>query len=319
LLDFNKVHPCFEIGGILVEHQKRPYGFHRALVVGTARNASSNIVSDLLRIVDSLEVVIPTFGFVVESDSDDGTVNLLENLSNRDSRIRFISLGHLTPQFPDRIKRLRHCRNAYVQEIRENPDYADCDLVIVADLDGINTKINTNYLECALSSEVQWDVMAANQSARYYDILALRHPLWSPNNWLMEAEWFTPFLGEKAAKRHSMSDRMIRIPSDLPPIQVDSAFGGLCIYKRWVFDGCDYSEDVAEAADEIDHVTLHRKVREANGRVFIHPGLINSNWTAHSLNGSPFVQISKFLAHTLPFRFLLPILRKISLYVANRT
>jgi hypothetical protein len=303
----------------LVKHQKRPYGFHQALVVGTARNASSNIVTDLLRIVDSLDVIIPTFGFVVESDSGDETVNLLENLSKRDSRIRFISLGHLTPQFPDRIKRLRHCRNAYVQEIRENPDYADCDLVIVADLDGINTKINSKYLERALSSEVQWDVMAANQSARYYDILALRHPIWSPNNWLTEAEWFTPFLGEKAAKRHSMSDRMIRIPSDLPPIQVDSAFGGLCIYKRWVFDGCDYSEDVAEAADEIDHVTLNRKVREANGRIFIHPGLINSKWTAHSLNGSPFVQISKYLAHTLPFRFLLPILRKISLYVANRT
>jgi len=307
------------MGRILAKYQKRSYGFHRALVVGTARNASDNIVTDLLRIVNSLEIIVPTFGFVVESDSDDTTVSMLEDLSKRDSRIRFISLGQVTPQIPDRIARLRHCRNEYVREIRENPDYAECDLIIVADLDGINTKINTKYLERALSSEVQWDAMAANQSARYYDILALRHPLWSPNNWLMEAEWLEPFLGEKAAKRHSMADRMIRIPTNLPPIQVDSAFGGLCIYKRWIFDECDYSEDTSEAADEIDHVTLHRKARMAMGRIFIHPGLINSNWTAHGLNGSPFIRISKSLAHTLPFRFLLPTLRKISLLIAKRT
>ena len=303
----------------MTKYPKRSYGFHQALVVGTARNASANIVADLLRIVNSLDIIVPTFGFVVESDSDDATVSLLNDLSKRDSRIRFISLGQVAPQIPDRIARLRHCRNVYVREIRENPDYKDCDLVIVADLDGINIKISTKYLERALSSEFQWDAMAANQSARYYDILALRHPLWSPNNWLMESEWLEPFLGEKAAKRHSMADRMIRIPSKLPPIQVDSAFGGLCIYKRWIFEECDYSEDTPEAADEIDHVTLHRKARMARGRIFIHPGLINSNWTAHSLNGPPFIRISKSLAHTLPFRFFLPILRKTLLIIAKRT
>jgi hypothetical protein len=129
------------MGRILAKYQKRSYGFHRALVVGTARNASDNIVTDLLRIVNSLEIIVPTFGFVVESDSDDTTVSMLEDLSKRDSRIRFISLGQVTPQIPDRIARLRHCRNEYVREIRENPDYAECDLIIVADLDGINTKI----------------------------------------------------------------------------------------------------------------------------------------------------------------------------------
>ncbi|MBI3429126.1 MAG: hypothetical protein HY050_03525 [Actinobacteria bacterium] len=300
-----------------MRNQARPLGFRRGLVVGTVRNASNNVTADLLRIVDSLDAIVPTSGFVVESDSDDTTVRLLSELASKDSRIRFVSLGQVSPQIPDRIARLRHCRNAYVREIRENPEYKDCDLVIVADLDGINTKISTQYLERALSSEVQWDAMAANQSARYYDILALRHPLWSPNNWLMEAEWLRPFLGEKVASRHSLADRMIRIPSDLPPILVDSAFGGLCVYRRWIFDECDYSEDIPEAADEIDHVTLHRKARLAGGKIYIHPGLINSNWTAHSLNGSPFIRISKSFAHTLPFRFLLPILRKISLFAAK--
>jgi hypothetical protein len=303
----------------LKKRQEQSFGFHRALVVGTARNASRNIGADLLRIVNSLEAILPTSAFVVESDSEDNTVSVLNTLSKADQRVRFTSLGHVAPLIPDRIARLRFCRNAYVREIRENPNYRNCDLIVVADLDGINTKIKTDYLALALSSDISWDVLAANQSARYYDILALRHSLWSPNNWLTESQWLTPFLGEKSANRHSMVDRMIHIPPNLPPIQVDSAFGGLCIYRRWIFDSCDYTEDVPEAADEIDHVTLHRKARGAGAKLFIHPGLINSNWTAHSLNGSSFIRLLKTISHSLPFRVFLPILRKLSVLATRRT
>ena len=306
------------MGKVLDNDRETTYGFHRALVVGTARNASKNIKSDLLRIINSLDAILPTSGFVVESDSDDTTVAVLATLASEDSRIRFISLGNVSSKIPDRIARLRHCRNAYIQEIHENPSYRDCDLIVVADLDGINTKINTGHFELALSSTVKWDVISANQSARYYDILALRHPLWSPNNWITEKEWLTPFLGAKKAKEHSMADRMIRIPSQLPPIEVDSAFGGLSLLRRWTFERCDYSEDTLESADEIDHVTLNRKIRAEGGRIFIHPGFINSNWTAHSLNGSKFITGLKSISHLFPFRYLLPLLRKISNLIAAR-
>lgn len=294
------------------------YGFQQALVVGTVRNASRNAISDILRVVNSLDSILPTFAFVVESDSEDETVDLLQSLSKRDRRIRYVSLGNVAPSIPDRIARLRHCRNVYVQEIRENPNYQDCDLVIVADLDGINTKISTKYMENALNTVINWDALAANQRARYYDILALRHPLWSPNNWLSESEWFKPFLGEKGARRHSMADRMIRIPSNLAPIEVDSAFGGLCIYQRWVFEKCDYSEDVPGAIDENEHVTLNRKARDFGAKIYIHPGLINAKWTAHSLSGPPLMRLLKSISRNYPFTLLLPILRRLSLLVARR-
>ena len=302
-----------------MENEREPvYGFSRALVVGTARNASKNIVTDLLRIVNSLDAIMPTLGFVVESDSEDRTAVALKELAFVDKRIRFISLGQVALTIPDRIARLRHCRNAYIQEIRNNKLYKDCDLIVVADLDGINTKIKTKHFELALNSTVHWDVIAANQSARYYDILALRHPLWSPNNWITEMEWFTPFLGSKKAKVHSMADRMLRIPADLPPIEVDSAFGGLSIHRRWTLENFDYSEDSLEAADEIDHVTLNRKIREAGGRIFIHPGLINSNWTAHSLNGSRSITALKSVSQLFPFRYFLPLLRRVLIFVSTR-
>ncbi len=298
--------------------QEPIYGFRRALVVGTVRNASKNIKGDLLRIVDSLDALLPTLGFVVESDSEDDTALLLRELALADNRIRFKSLGNIAPSIPDRIARLRHCRNEYVQEIRENHLYKDCDLIVVADLDGINTKINTHYFKVALKSEIRWDVMAANQSARYYDILALRHPLWSPNNWMTERDWLTPFLGSKKATVHSMSDRMLHIPTNLPPIEVHSAFGGLSLLRRWTLENFNYSEDSLEAADEIDHVTLNRKIRAAGGRIFIHPGLINANWTAHSLNGSRLIMLLKSISQFIPFRYFLPLLRKILIFVSAR-
>ena len=305
-------------GEKLNNKDERYYGFHRALVVGTARNASKHIEDDLLRVVNSLNEILPTIGFVVESDSEDDTIAVLEKLSNIDSRIRYTTLGKLSTNFPNRILRLRHCRNAYIYEIRNNPEYKNCDLIVVADLDGINTKINSSSFEVALNSSFDWDVLTANQMARYYDILALRHPLWSPSNWLLEEQWYANFVGKRKAKVHSMSDRMIRIPKETPPFEVQSAFGGLALYKRWVFENTDYSEDCIEAQDEIDHVTLHRKVRAAGGKIFIHPSLINSNWTNHSLNGSRFIRSFKWIFHIFPLNLMLPFLRKISISVADR-
>jgi hypothetical protein len=189
--------------------------------------------------------------------------------------------------------------------------YKEVDLIIAADLDGINTQINSNVLKLALNSDLNWDALAANQSARYYDIYALRHQLWSPNDWASEADWLKPFVGEKTAKRHAMTDRMIHIDPTLQPIPVDSAFGGLCVYRRWVFDRFDYTEDRNSALNENEHVTIHRKLRAAGGEIYIHPGLINSKWTTHSLGARPIIRVLNSIAQVFPLNLFLPVLRKL--------
>lgn len=292
--------------------------FQHALIVGTIRNGSISVVADLLRIMNALEEIVPTSSFVVESDSEDNTVQQLANLVEIDSRVHFLSLGRISKEFPDRIARLRYCRNAYINEIRQNPKYQSCDLIVVADLDGINTKISSQVFREVLSSHIEWDALAANQSARYYDLAALRHPLWSPNNFFQEREWMMTFLGKTASFRHSIRDRMIRIPPEHPPISVESAFGGLCIYRRWVFEKCDYSEDELQLQDDIDHVTLNRKIRSFGGKVFIHPALINAKWTVHSLDGTQLIRCLKTLTHILPLNFAVPIFRKLMLFTAKR-
>jgi hypothetical protein len=260
--------------------------FSKALVVGTVRNAQKNVIPDIQRIMSALEDIYPTLGFVVESDSSDETIENLSKHAETEERFSFISLGKIEPEIPDRIDRLRYCRNEYVKVIRSDARYRDCDLIVVADLDGINTKIKASSFITALKTEISWDVLTANQAAPYYDILALRHPMWSPNSWLLEYNWLKPIIGESKALRHALSDRMIKIPTSTPPIEVDSAFGGLGLYKRWIFEEFDYSKDIQESNFEIDHVTLHRKAKNSGARIFIHPELVNASWTSHSRNGA---------------------------------
>jgi hypothetical protein len=292
--------------------------FRRALVVGTVRNASKFVASDISRIIQALDPIIPTVAFIVESDSSDKTIEKLTALSAKDSRVQFVSLGNLEPLFPERLERLKHCRNVYLEQIRNNPIYRECDLVIVADLDGINTAITQDKIRLALATKVKWDVLAANQSGPYYDILALRHPFWSPNSFIQEMEWLDPFLGKKAAWRHSLGDRMIKISPSHPLIEVDSAFGGLCIYRRWVLEKFDYSNDSPSAAAETDHVILNRKAKAYGAKIYIHPGLINSKWTTHSLDAIPIIRFSKSVVHLFPLRVFLPILRRLTIWVGTR-
>lgn len=291
--------------------------FRQALVVGTARNSSQHISRDLLRIVSALDQIVPTSAFVVESDSSDATSNVLKSMAENDSRIRFASLGNIEPEISDRIARIRYCRNFYVKEIRNNPLYKNCDLIIVADLDGINTSISDMNFRKALTSDFEWDVLAANQSTRYYDILALRHPYWSPNNCLLEAEWLTPFMGKDMAWQHAVGDRMLRIPHNASPIAVDSAFGGLCIYKRWIFENFDYTEEVSNTTGECEHVTLHYKAKNSGAKIFIHPGLINAKWTEHSLSGSKRVRRVNRIANLFPINIFLPVFRLVTKLVVR--
>ena len=260
--------------------------FKKAVIVGTVRNAERNVCNDVRRIIGAFENHLEVLCLVVESDSSDKTLEELDKYSKVENRFSYITLGDVAPEIPDRIERLRHCRNVYVEAIRNESRYSDADLIIVADLDGINKEINAKAVFEALHCQADWDMLGANQRAKYYDILALRHETWSPKNWLVEYDWLKGFVGEHKAKRHSLSDRMIRIPRHSDPILVDSAFGGLSIYKRWVFDISDYSRDNPESLNEIDHVTFNRKARNHGAKIYVFPKLINANWTIHSLNGT---------------------------------
>jgi len=220
-----------------------------------------------------------------------------------------MSIRIQTPQGARDNPELRAIRNIYVQAIRENPKYANCELVVVVDLDGSNKAITESAFRIALDSAFQWDALAANQTGKYRDIESLRHEFWAPNNSIDEFRWFRFFINEKKAWEKAVKKKQIKISTRNPPISVDSAFGGLCIYKRWIFEKFDYSHYDKLANSENSHVTLNRKAKAGGARIFIHPALINSKGRHLHFFQEEMIRRLKRSAHSLPFVYFLPFLR----------
>ena len=256
----------------------------KIVVVGTIRNGAKAIRNEIQSLKRILEPLAEVFFFVVESDSSDDTPKILDNISKEITNFSYKSLGKLESKIPNRIERLIFCRNIYVREIRESLTFQEADFVIVVDLDGVNKKLNTKEIHFSLSRKVTWAALSANQSGKYYDLLALRHKYWCPNNVFDEYHWLREMMYWKKAKKRAIYEKMYRIPRNMGLIPVDSAFGGFAIYRTHYLLNYDYSRLPRDESSDIDHVILNRRIVESGGRIYIDSQLINTGWTRHSLS-----------------------------------
>ena len=72
------------------------------------------------------------------------------------------------------------------------------------------------------------------------------------------------------------------IKKDNDWIEVESAYGGAALYKIHVLLRFDYSKIFD--SNEADSVTLHRKLLQSGGSIFINPRFINSHFNTYNLN-----------------------------------
>lgn len=269
------------------------------LVVGTVSNVSKSINQEIYRIKKALSDVRKVSFYLVESDSTDSTVHELSLLKLALDNFDFLSLGSLKETIPDRLDRIRFCRNKYIDFIRscERDNYPE--YTIVADLDGMNTAISKIGVRSCFK-RLDWDVVTANQTFGYYDILALRKDSWQEVDWTEEYESakeslvfnitnhfkvmrkFRRFMHLDRLKHKLLYSKMKRIKKNSSWISVNSAFGGLAIYKTEIFHKYDYEKEFHSF--ETDHVSLNRKIVRGGGRIFINPMLINTHFNEYNFN-----------------------------------
>lgn len=267
------------------------------ILVGTVSNVERNIVSDLRRVMKALSGMKLVKIILIESDSKDSTRLILSQLQEEIENLIVISLGDLIERLPNRIERIRFCRQRYVLEVRRLIAQSPTDLVAVADLDGMNSKLNAvSVASCFIRDD--WDVVTANQKFGYYDLLALRHPTWCPDDIMKLLSQKQQELRLQLATRRRNLNRILvrakfdsirkdviyskmhRIRSDSPWIEVESAFGGFAFYKSWIFQELDYEPAISES----EHVSFHRKIRERSGKIYINPALINNHVNTYNIN-----------------------------------
>ena len=204
-----------------------------AVFTGVARDCASHlpgVLENLGRFAAAYRAA--SFLFVV-SDSKDDTRAILERWLTDGRRGRVIDLGALEARLTRRTERIAFARNTGLDEIAHGED-AGHDHLVVADLDDVLAQpVDVDAFARAaawLDADPAHAGVMANATPRYYDVWALRHERWCPDDCCIR---LGPLADEtfEAAKFREVFTRQIEIPPSLPPIAVRSAFGGLAIYR----------------------------------------------------------------------------------------
>lgn len=254
------------------------------LVVGVARNCAKTLRRTYRTIEQAFSGFQRRHWFLVESDSSDATIDTLQQLESLSPKFKFAALGNLREVISSRTERIAHCRNVYLDEIRARQDLAEDSIIAVADLDGINDLLNRTAVESCFARD-DWSVCTANQSGPYYDIYALRHPTWCPDDWWKQHD-FARDLGvtEHESIRFACHSKMLEIPRTAPWIPVQSAFGGFALYRSHVLrrSPAKYVGVDENGVGICEHVPLHLSLAAAGEQIFINPQMINAKYTEHT-------------------------------------
>lgn len=254
---------------------RKPLADSNVLVLGTLRDVgvlglkTIKVLSRAFRTARSLSFLL------VESDSQDDSCGLIANYIKANAMGELYRLGDIRDSIPKRTERIAHCRNYYLDLIRQ-PKYSEIDYFCIADLDGVNKHLQPNSIESCWSMSVDWDVVTANQLGRYYDIWALRSPSWCEGDCWVAYKEMLSYTSPMQAFASAVKSKYIVIKEDAGPILTSSSFGGLAIYNSCLRDGDFLYSGVSENGDEVcEHVSLNNAISSLGGKIYINPRLIN--------------------------------------------
>ena len=244
------------------------------LIVGTIRNCQRQIFQTIKCLDKGLHFANKIEYFFIESDSDDRTLDSLKKLSREKKNFRYKSFGKLKTKLPIHTQRLAFCRNRYLEEFKRKKNYW-VEYLIVVDTDGVCKNLNSQVIKKCIS-EKGWSAYTANVKGAYYDIWALRHDIWSPNDcWQASKEEIKIGLSRFESESKNVYSRMIKIKSSKKIIAVDSAFGGLAIYKKLnIPDNAKYIGLSRNGEKICEHISFHNAIRKNQGLIFINPKLV---------------------------------------------
>lgn len=239
----------------------------KLLVVGTARNienAWTNTVTCLQRCFDSVD---DYQCIIIESNSNDNTIQILTKWASEDARRTVINMGHLAEG--SRTRRIAQCRNEYMKTVNTT----DAVYTLVVDLDSslnIEPGFKAQLESCFIRDD--WDAIASNRRGRYYDIWALRSTAMGCtfDCWTEIQKPIPPRISILQRAVPSAAYQCIGRFQTVIPVQAEwipceSAFGGMVLYKTSAIRNRVYNGDIT-----CEHVAFNNGLR-----MFINPNFIS--------------------------------------------
>jgi len=271
----------------------------RIVFAGCVRDCAEHLPA-VLNNLAAIAALFDEAAFVfAENDSKDNTVAILHDWATRHLGVTVIQLHGLTDE-PTRGLRLEMARNAYVAFIRQDAALSQYDWLVVVDMDEPNkppVDIDTVRRAFAfLAAEPNRVAGFANQTGIYYDVWTLRHPKLMPGD-AWEAVFDHKFRHRCTAEEAfdaAFRPHIYRIAPSRSPVEVNSAFGGLGIYKLPAvlrnphpYRGSkakilrNSKETRAYRWQVCEHVHFNEGLRLEGGRLYILPFLINCDTSGY--------------------------------------
>jgi GT2 family glycosyltransferase len=273
------------------------------IFIGALCRDASPYLADFQSFLSSLKYHASSYSVVVvQNDSSDKSHEKLQLIASKfQPFFDYICPGSLDSEFPERTDRLAFCRNLLLSRFRELGGSCVYDLVLMLDISSETSDITPQSINYALrTAPLDWAVLTANHSFLYYDIWALRHPMWCPSDVISDYHNSRLIYGDYIARLFSMGSRQIHIPPTLPPFLVESAFAGAAIYKAKYLDSITYSGADCYGNIICEHVEFHENIRANGGAIYIHPGFIVShNISEHTFFSIDWITFNWIFASTI--------------------
>jgi hypothetical protein len=235
----------------------------KVAIVGLARDLAGILPLSIRRIQETVRHFAGWKAFVVENDSTDGTKDLLQRWAMDDPLHVIVEMSdngrpHLRGFEPARTVAMADYRNRCREMVRKH--YPEADYVLVVDLDawggwsihgvinGIGWHQRLPKAGCLASASLfkhSGTLIDGKAPWAHYDNWAYRSPGWAPRI----GPWFTFWLP----------------PPGAPPVECNSAFGGLGIYKTQPYLEAEYS------GEDCEHVPFHRRMKEKGWSIHLNP------------------------------------------------
>lgn len=230
-------------------------------IIGLARNIEHKINHIIDKLVDLGSIASSYKIIVFENDSTDNTKNLLNNKANKNKNIIILSENNNRPQFGpvkdrDRTNALAEYRNKLKDYVSQH--LKEYDFTIVTDMDFVDFSTEGCYNSFGWFAQLseQIDAISGNSFEFKYVTSEKQKSLWNYDSWAFRMNWWNEIPNYYSMTYYNMLwFGFFIMPPGLMPIPVNSAFGGMTIYKNEYFINADYG------GEDCEHAVFHYNLK----------------------------------------------------------
>jgi hypothetical protein len=240
---------------------------YSVIFAGAIKNGEKYIKNNLDNI-DKCGKKFKNYAVIIyENDSSDNTIEILN--ANKKENYHYIFEKNVNINL--RTDTIAHARNSLLNKANILNKDNSYDFLVMLDLDDVtNSGKFVETIDTCFNYTNDWDVLTGNQTGGYYDIWAFRkkglmeYDCWKEykkavDNGMPEKEAHTKYVG--ILGNFDQSDNLI---------EVDSAFGGIAIYKlNSKVTTCRYKGTDEDGNEICEHVPFNECIKKNGGKIFI--------------------------------------------------